>query len=376
MHPCKNSPFDSFLVMTLASEVKTMKDISPFYIKRELDRICGTVKNATRVRDGSLLIETVTADQSKKLLKATLLGSYPIRVVPHKSLNSCRGVVTTSSLDGLTNEEIVTCLSDQGVCQSYRLTRKQDGTETPLRTVFLTFKGTKLPEYIFCGYERAAVRPYIPNPMRCFQCQRFGHTKNACNHPAVCERCGLPSHDDTACTRDLSCVNYGGKHASSSRQCPKFLDEKCIQELRVKERLTFIEARRRFELLKPSTTLGYSSAARRAPVSTVGVQHVPVVDACTQTDLPASTPPQFRTLPAQKASSAVQTPACKPSKDRIVDDRSRHDVRPPSRTSSTKSRSRSASRRGSSASLSSEDSYDGGTHHVVGPKSARKKRKR
>ncbi|GBM48029.1 hypothetical protein AVEN_34359-1 [Araneus ventricosus] len=37
----------------------------------------------------------------------------------------------------------------------------------------LTFDSAKLPENITAGYKRLSVRTYIPNPLRCFQCQRF-----------------------------------------------------------------------------------------------------------------------------------------------------------------------------------------------------------
>ncbi|GFV76462.1 hypothetical protein TNCV_928311 [Trichonephila clavipes] len=37
---------------------------------------------------------------------------------------------------------------------------------------------------------RCPVRPYIPNPLRCFQCQRCGHSKNVCRGRLPAPRCG------------------------------------------------------------------------------------------------------------------------------------------------------------------------------------------
>jgi hypothetical protein len=59
-------------------------DLSPIFIQVALDQITGPVKNASRLRDGSLLIETRTDDQSKKLRKQKALGSYPVLVEKHK----------------------------------------------------------------------------------------------------------------------------------------------------------------------------------------------------------------------------------------------------------------------------------------------------
>ena len=43
----------------------------------------------------------------------------------------------------------------------------------------LTIKGQTIPKRINIGYLKKETRPYIPNPQRCFQCQKFGHTKNS-----------------------------------------------------------------------------------------------------------------------------------------------------------------------------------------------------
>jgi hypothetical protein len=51
-----------------------MKDLGTFYIQNTLNQIAVPVKNAFRLRDGSLLVETRTDSQIKKLLKEKLLG--------------------------------------------------------------------------------------------------------------------------------------------------------------------------------------------------------------------------------------------------------------------------------------------------------------
>ena len=262
-------PTPKFLCVKLTSENATMKSISPFYIQRALDFIAGKVKNATRSRDGSLIVETNSPAQSDKLLKATLFGSHPIIVERHKSLNTCRGVVSTDGLDGLDNEEIQLELADQCVSQAYRLTKRSDGDIVPLRTVFLTFERPSLPEYIRVGYERVPVRPYVPNPMRCFRCQRFGHTQVRCTSDLVRVHCGDRSHGDDACTRPVMCVNCGGKHSSNDRQCPRYIHEKRIQEIRVQDGISFVEARKKLDA--SLTAKGPTSYAAVAKVRTAGV---------------------------------------------------------------------------------------------------------
>ena len=220
-----------YLVVHRLEEGQSFLKVNPFVIQSGLDKIAGPVQSCTRLRNGSLLVETFTATQFEKILKAKLLHGYPVRVEKHRSLNSCKGVITTHLLDGMPEEEIKGYLEDQGVTEVYRVRTMRDGVQVPTRTLFLTFDRLDLPSKLKAGYEIITVRPYIPRPMRCFHCQRYGHTKISCKLTnLVCVNCGKDAHDGV-CTSAPSCVNCRGSHAASSRDCPRFLDEKAIQEL-------------------------------------------------------------------------------------------------------------------------------------------------
>jgi hypothetical protein len=70
-------------------------------------------------------------------MKANLLGSFPVQIERHTSLNSSRVVViNTDSLDDMTDEEIQFSLADQFVSKAYRLIAKRDNKPLPLRTIF------------------------------------------------------------------------------------------------------------------------------------------------------------------------------------------------------------------------------------------------
>jgi len=158
-----------FVTFRLKDSDKNMRQINPFYVQKALDSIAGKVKNASRLKNGTLLIEVHNDKQAELLLKATLLGSHPIYAERHSSLNSSRGVVNTDALDGMSDDEIQSALAEQSVSRAYRLIGKRDGKPFPLRTIFLTFEVPSLPSHIRVGYERVSVRPCIPNPMRCFR---------------------------------------------------------------------------------------------------------------------------------------------------------------------------------------------------------------
>jgi predicted butyrate kinase (DUF1464 family) len=102
-----------------------MKDLSQFYIQKALDQMAGPVKNTSRLRDGPILVETKTDDQSKKLLKQKLLGSYTVLVEKHKILNSTRGVIFCPQVDECSDEQIQIGLADQYASKVYRVHKEK-----------------------------------------------------------------------------------------------------------------------------------------------------------------------------------------------------------------------------------------------------------
>ncbi|XP_071054993.1 uncharacterized protein [Onthophagus taurus] len=110
------------------------------------------------------------------------------------------------------------------------------------------------------------VRIYIPAPMRCFNCQRFGHTSLHCEAEQICV-CGKAAHEGQPCESPLVCVNCGGPHSARSRVCPVYKKEVAIQEIKTKERLTYAEAKRKVQAMQrtPVSGVSYSAVASTQP---------------------------------------------------------------------------------------------------------------
>ncbi|GBM79597.1 hypothetical protein AVEN_146238-1 [Araneus ventricosus] len=83
---------------------------------------------------------------------------------------------------------------------------------------------------------RLSVRTYIPNSLRCFKCQRFGHSKTSCRGTLTCGRCAEVGHESTDCTRTEKCVNCKGEHTSFSRNCFAWKQEKEIISTKIKKK--------------------------------------------------------------------------------------------------------------------------------------------
>ncbi|GFT57954.1 uncharacterized protein TNCV_2768621 [Trichonephila clavipes] len=176
-----------------------MSKISPFAIHKTLIGIGGEPKSLKRLRSGDLLIETISDLQTK----------------------SRAGVISEPDLLSTPYAEILEGFSDQGVIQVRRITIKKDSNIIPTKHIILIFNKPKLPTTVKAGYLNCKIRAYIPNPLRCFRCQRFGHSQTSCRGQLTFSRCASAGHSSTDCTLEPKCINCSESHPSNSQLCPK-----------------------------------------------------------------------------------------------------------------------------------------------------------
>lgn len=196
----KNWP--RFIVISAKDKDKNVNDLSPFLIQKTIKGVAGDVKDTKKIRSG-ILIECLRPGQSSNLLKLTRIGDLDVVSSAHKSLNQSQGVLKYRGrdLDALTDEEICEELKSQGVKSVKRFTSRRADATTPMRTILLTFSSTSVPSHVYIGPYRTAVSLYIPNPLRCFKCQKFGHGKGQCRGKLFCFRCSEEGHEGIDCKK-------------------------------------------------------------------------------------------------------------------------------------------------------------------------------
>ena len=235
----KNPP--SFLVMESLNEMAITR-LSPFKISKIFDKI--KPKNVKKLNNGTLLIETKNKTQTEEILKWKYLDNLSIKTYPHRTLNYSKGVVKSSELALCSIEEIQENVENVIEVQRIRITKNEETINT--NTYILTFDTPKVPKEIKMGYEKLNVEPYIPNPLRCHNCQKFGHHKNKCTRSPVCERCGAKdTHID--CREEPRCANCGENHWATSKGCNIWKKEKEINKIKYMNNITFPEARKQIE---------------------------------------------------------------------------------------------------------------------------------
>lgn len=233
------------------------------------DKVGNCEKISEDYKNKSWTVEVKTKEQGTEIMKMRVLLSEPITVTPHQQYNQSQGVITCALLKGYSDKDISEGLSEHGVIDCRRIVRKpKSPNPEPTTTLILTFNSSSPPDKIVIRtglVER--VRPYIPLPRRCYNCQNYGHSGAKCRKEIpVCTRCGMDmeeGHTPNSCQLPVNCVHCKENHEVSSKSCPRYILEKEILALKTKEHLTFAEARARIILSQPAGGRSYASATRQ-----------------------------------------------------------------------------------------------------------------
>ncbi|GFT76739.1 uncharacterized protein TNCV_336011 [Trichonephila clavipes] len=225
-------------------------------------------------------------------------------------------------------------MRDQKVCAVRRITIRKDGQVLNTKHLILTFSMPDLPQFVKMAYLRCPVREYIPNPLRCFNCQRYGHSKNVCRGQPTCPRSGEVGHDSNDCSKKERCVNCKGEHTAYSRACPTWKQEKEITTVKIKNKISYLEARRVVSSRTPVPGVSYANVAKKttqANFTQTCAEHFKEVEEKN------SPPPTKNSPPSTKKSSPSTFNSPPPAKKKIIS-------RPPS-TSPKRPKSRKARQR-------------------------------
>ena len=234
--------FAKFLIIESTNKDKPITSLSPFVIEKQIEALIGTVKSVKKLRNQTLLVETTRKSQTENLLRTKTFLHLPVQVSEHKTLNSSKGIIRDRALKGESDDNIRENLQEQGVIAAKRFKAKKGHDFVDTNTILLTFNSVVPPKTLKIFYRIIPVEMYVPNPLRCFNCQRFGHHENNCpvDIGSVCERCGKggDDHHTNQCTNPAKCVNCGKDHLSRSSECEVWKKEKEIMKLKVAKNLT------------------------------------------------------------------------------------------------------------------------------------------
>jgi len=143
-----------------------------------LKKAIGDIEMAKVLRDGSLLVKCKNIEQKNKTMKLQSVCKKEIvekKVIGEKG--GVKGVITGIPVEE-NLEELRKVIKGGMITEITRLQAFRNGEKTDSESVLLHFKDDVLPMKVMVGYMSFNIREYVPPPLRCYKCQRYGHTAN------------------------------------------------------------------------------------------------------------------------------------------------------------------------------------------------------
>lgn len=256
--------FPRFIILESIEE-KKITQLSPFIIERVISANLNP-KSVKKLKNDTILIEVEVKKHADFLLKMKNFHSIKIKAYPHKTLNTSKGVIRSPELSLCSIDEIKEELKDQGVIDIKRISIRREEHQIQTNTYIMTFDSPNIPQKIKIGYNSEKVNQYVPNPLRCYNCQKFGHHENKCNRRAICGRCGQTDadHSTKECKNNSKCANCGEDHPAYSRTCQKWKKEKEIMTVKYTRNLPYPEARKIVESYMKNSTYAEKAKTNNA----------------------------------------------------------------------------------------------------------------
>ena len=275
------------ILLSAIDKTKNLKNISPLTIAKSIQKVCGSdpVQAVKQISSG-ILIVCKHIKQYRLLQQIETIGNIPVKVVERQP--GVRGIIFGVPLD-MSEDEMREELKGQNVIGVVRMTKKGklnegivdtergDLNRTPMKSVILTFKGLNLPTNVRLCYQAFQVKQYIPQAIRCYKCQRFGHSIQQCRHKERCVRCGEEHNFDSCSQKETpKCVNCGGTHSAAYGGCQIAKTAQAIQKVKIENKISYAQATKMYStnsnengavappLEKQSSSHGHNSAPNKS----------------------------------------------------------------------------------------------------------------
>ncbi|XP_067281993.1 uncharacterized protein [Pseudorasbora parva] len=228
----------------LVDEGDSFGGMNPMQLTKSLNREIGEIKSAKVLRNGALLVVCKDERQMGRAIKINMINKKKVECsMTYRKF--AKGVITGIPVN-VSVEEVKKNITNVKVNEVRRLKINRNGNMLDSLSVMINFDQEKLPERVYIGFMCYDVRLYIPPPLRCFKCQRFGHVAAVCKGKQRCGKCG-GEHEYGKCQEGtkLKCCNCGGEHSSAYRGCEVSKRQAEVQRVKAVQGISYAEAARK-----------------------------------------------------------------------------------------------------------------------------------
>ena len=238
------------------SDDVNLSKINPIYVAQTLNDLVGRVEKVFNTQNGLKIL--CNKRQANLLKKEQKFGRYRCIFTIKNSIDlkpKIKGIIHGIPLD-TDISEIEKELQSQNSCveKAFRLQKFDKIQEKKIDTesiIIVLTSEIDFPSHVYLGYRRLTVKEFVPHPIRCFKCQKFGHISKNCRGKQKCPLCS-ENHSFVECQNkeNKKCTNCGGSHSAGFKGCPVFVKAKEIKEFSVKKKITYAEATKQIKLIK------------------------------------------------------------------------------------------------------------------------------
>ena len=198
--------YDMWLVVQSVDSDHLISKLYRFFLSKTIKSAVRTVTTLRRLRNGDFLLEVSSAVQSRIVNKLYNLALCPVTASPHRTLNTCKGVIRCAPLVDQ-GRNYFRAETPRGFRHNEHLRQRRLLWQKKYKHVHRYLQSTNHSKTPSCWIlESSCINIYIPNPPRCFKCQKFGHGKNACRGRETCATCaGQVGHSNNNCTNEAKC---------------------------------------------------------------------------------------------------------------------------------------------------------------------------
>lgn len=232
-----------FKIILRFGEERGISSISPVKLTTVLRNQIGDIVVAKVLRDGNLMIGCKNEEQRERAGRIKEIGRFKVISTSQIEKGNMwnKGVIWGVPI-GVTMEEIKANLKGGNLKGARRMQITRDGVRKDSELVILEFEEEVLPKNVTLGFLSYGVREYVPKPMRCYNCQRFGHTAITCKGRRRCARCG-EDHEYGHCNHEQpKCCNCGGSHSVAYGGCEVMRREMEVQRAKIQNKISYAEA--------------------------------------------------------------------------------------------------------------------------------------
>ena len=206
--------------------LKSNDKITSGNLENRLLRECPTKELGFRLKGpNEWLIEATSRNQSETIINIKEITGVQVKVSRHDTLNFIQGTVVLPHIqDEVIPEKKILLESLQlrynnvHDIEVYKI-KSRKNTETELNIMKIKFTGQSIPQKIKILGQNREVRPYIPKPLQCNLCCKYGHSHKKCTSKEVCAMCGSQEHKTNwNCDRKMY-LNCGEQHHAKDKKC-------------------------------------------------------------------------------------------------------------------------------------------------------------